>query len=105
MVSNAAEYEMRFLANVMQAVAEIRKMEKSVGASMDSISKAAKFAKKALAAVGIGLSAAAFAGSVRDALNAAEAAGKLAQKTGLATKDVAGLQLAFRLAGLESATL
>jgi len=55
---------------------------------------------KAMAAVGIGLSAAALAGWIRGAINAADAAAKLARSAGVASKDVAGLQLAFRQSGL-----
>ncbi|MDM0011989.1 hypothetical protein QTH87_05990 [Variovorax sp. J22P168] len=103
MVSTGSEFEMRFLANVEQALAEVRKMERGIGASLEGITKAAKFAAGALAAVGLSVSVSAISGWVREAIEAAEATGKLGQKAGIATKDVAGLQLAFGMAGVNAA--
>lgn len=57
---------------------------------------------KALIGLAGGLSVAGFASWVRGAINAADEAAKLAQKTGLAVNEVAGLQLAFRQSGAEA---
>src|SRR3990167_10174527 len=49
-----------------------------------------------------GLTVAAFGAWIKNALDAADAANKLTQKTGIATEDLAGLQLAYRQAGVDS---
>lgn len=53
--------------------------------------------------VGASLTASAFSGWIRGAINAADETSKLAQRIGVTTKDVAGLQLAFRQAGVGDA--
>jgi len=55
--------------------------------------------KGALAGLGLGISIGGMAAFVKHAIDAADETGKLAQKTGLASEQVAGLQLAFRQAG------
>jgi hypothetical protein len=57
---------------------------------------------KALIGLAGGLSVAGFAAFIRSSINAADEMSKLSQKTGVAMKDVAGLQLAFRQSGLSS---
>lgn len=56
-------------------------------------------AGKAMLGLAGGLSVAGFASWVKGAINAADETSKLAQKTGLAVNQVAGLQLAFRQSG------
>ncbi len=73
-----------------------------VGNAMDNMRKAADVAKAALGALGVGLGVAGFAAWVKGAIDAADAASKLAQKAGVAMGDVAGLQLAFELGGSSS---
>jgi len=60
---------------------------------------------KAMAAIGIGFSSAGLAAWVRTAITAADQMTKLAQKTGLAVSEVAGVQLAFRQSGVEATQL
>jgi len=55
--------------------------------------------KGALAGLGLGVSIGGMAAFVKHAIDAADETGKLAQKTGLASEQVAGLQLAFQQAG------
>jgi hypothetical protein len=62
-------------------------------------------AKKALGAIGVALAAGAFASFVRGAINAADEMSKFSQKAGVAVKDVAGLQLAFRQSGIAAGNL
>lgn len=59
------------------------------------------FLKVGLASAAVG----AFAAWIKSAADAGDAAGKLAQKTGVAVKDVAGLELAYQQAGLGSDVL
>lgn len=54
-----------------------------------------------LGKLGVGLSVAAFGAWIKGSIDAADETSKLAQKTGLLVRDVAGLQLAFRQAGTE----
>ena len=54
---------------------------------------------KALGVIGVSLSVAAFSVWIRGAIDAADETSKLAQKTGLAVNQVAGLKLAFEQAG------
>ena len=61
--------------------------------------------KGSLVGLAGGLSVAAFAGFIRSSIDAADATGKLAERTGLAVKDIAGLQIAYRQAGLDSDAL
>jgi hypothetical protein len=60
---------------------------------------------KSLIGLAGGLSVAGFAAFVRSSINAADEMAKLSQKTGVAMKDVAGLQLAFRQSGVEATQL
>jgi hypothetical protein len=87
-------------ANVARLRQDMDRAQKTVDKAMGGISKAAKLAGGALAALGIGLSVSAFSGWIKGAINAADAAAKLARSAGVASKDVAGLQLAFRQSGL-----
>ena len=75
---------------------------KGVTDSMSAADKAVANAKMAFAGLLGVVSVGAFAAWVKTGIEAADAAHQISQKTGLATKDVAGLQLAFKL-GIGSA--
>jgi hypothetical protein len=83
----------------------MEKAKNTVAGAMQSIQKSANMAATALGAIGVGLSVAAFTGWIRSAIDAADETNKMAQKIGVAVKDVAGLQLAFRQAGIEGGAL
>lgn len=96
----------------IEMAADVARIRKDMGAirghvdsTMTQIVRAAKMATAALGAIGVGLSVAALSGFIRRAIDAADETAKLAQKAGIATKDVAGLQIAFRQAGLEGGAL
>lgn len=72
----------------------------SVKSGVDSMHGALDSLKGFMASIGAGLTVAAFAGWVKGAIEAADSTSKMAQKLGLATDEVAGLQLAFRQAGV-----
>ncbi|MBK8667806.1 MAG: hypothetical protein IPN21_18450 [Burkholderiales bacterium] len=72
----------------------------TVESAMSQMRKAAGLAAGAMAAIGVGMSVSAFTGWIRSAIDAADAMSKLSQKTGVAVKDVAGLQLAYQQSGL-----
>ena len=75
---------------------------KGVTDSMGATDKAVAAAKLAFTGLLGVVSVAAFSAWVKTGIEAADAAYQISQKTGLATKDVAGLQLAFKL-GIGSA--
>lgn len=87
-------------ANVARLRQDMEHAQKTVDKAMGGITSAVKMAGAVFAALGVGVSLSALVGWVRGAIDAADAASKLAQKTGLAVKEVGGLQLAFRQAGV-----
>ena len=96
-------------ANVARLRTDMEFARKTVHGAMDSISKSAATAMKALGALGLAVAAVSaikgFAGFVQGAIEAADQAHKLGQKTGIATSQVAGLQLAFRQGGVEAQSM
>lgn len=88
--------------NQARMIKDIEAAKKSIDTSMAGIKKAAETATKALGLVGVALSAAAFTGWIKGAIQVADEANKMAQKIGIATKDVAGLQLAFKQGGVDA---
>ncbi|NLV23884.1 MAG: hypothetical protein GXY54_03750, partial [Deltaproteobacteria bacterium] len=91
-------------ANVARLQKDMEHARKSVDGAMAKIRQSAALAAKALGAIGIGLSVATLTGFIRGAINAADGMAKMAQKTGLAVEELAGVQLAFRQSGAESAS-
>lgn len=102
-----SEVRIRIAAEgAQQAASAIDRVGLSAQRAMDSVGQASQkmhaslqTVGQALAAIGAGISAAAFAGWIKGAINAADEASKLAQKTGLATESVAGLTMAFLQSG------
>lgn len=97
---NVGTLTIEMAANVARLQQDMAKATSVVDSATKSIQKAAGMAGTALGAIGVGLSASVFAGWIKGAINAADEASKLAQKAGLAVKDVAGLTLAFEQSGL-----
>lgn len=79
--------------------ADVNPFEQAMRRMNDSARTTSASINRALGAMGAGLSLVAFSGWIRGAINAADETSKLAQKTGLAVNQVAGLQLAFRQSG------
>ncbi len=92
----AGAVNVKFLADISDLQAKMRLAENTVGAVTDKISKSFKGLLGVLAA---GISVAGLTSFVRSAIDAADETSKLSQKTSVAVKDIAGLQLAFRQAG------
>lgn len=86
-------------ANIVRLQQDMEKARKSVEGTMAQIGKAASVATAALGALGAGLSVAAFANWIKSAINAADVMSDISQRTGVAVKDLAGLQLAFKYGG------
>lgn len=78
----------------------MNKAKDTVKSGVDSMQSAVQSVQGYLMALGAGLGLGAFSGWIKGAINAADETGKMAQKIGVATEEVAGLQLAFRQAGV-----
>lgn len=92
----------------IQMLAEIMRLKKSMDEANDivrsramSMQRAADVAGKAIGGMLAGLSVAAFSAWMKSAIDAGDATKAFAQKTGVAAKDVAGLQLAFKQGGVD----
>lgn len=97
--------EIELAANMARLKADMEQAKALVGGAVGQMQRAAESAKAALGGMLAGLSAAALAGWVKSAVDAADQTGKLANTIGVAARDVAGLQLAFRLGGSEAGAL
>lgn len=105
MATSVGQLTIEMAANIVRLQQDMEKAKNTVAGAMQSIQKSASAAATALGAIGVGLSVAAFTGWIRSAIDAADETNKMAQKIGVAVKDVAGLQLAFRQAGIEGGAL
>jgi hypothetical protein len=92
-------------ANVARLERDMRSARTTVDGAMRSIQRSAQVAMRALGALGIGLGAMQITQFVRSAINAGDEMSKMAQRIGVATESVAGLQLAFRQGGSSSAEM
>ena len=97
----AGSLEIQLLADIARLQQDMDKASSVVGGAMGKISSSVSTATKLLGGLATGLSVAAFSGWIRGAIDAADAASKLSAKTGVAVKDLAGLQLAYSLGGAE----
>ena len=98
-MTTVATLTIEMAANVARLRQDMGQVRSSVDTTMSHVRKSAEAAAKALATIGVGLSVAGLMNWTRQAINAADETSKLAQRVGLLTKEVAGLQLAFRQAG------
>lgn len=97
----AGSLEIELMANLAKLKKSLDDAHKMVGGFADNVKKAAGVAMAALAAVGVGLSVSSFMGWVKGAIDAANAAGDMAKRMGVATKEVAGLSLAFQFSDVQ----
>jgi len=93
------DLEIRLRADIARLQADMDHARRTVGSAMDRVSASVGGAMKMFAGLAAGLSIAAFSAWIKGAIDAADAASKLSQKTGVAVKDLAGLQLAYDLGG------
>ena len=94
--------EIQMLLDNARFASDIRDAGRSLDQGLTQMKNSATSAVSGLLT---GLSVGAFAGWIKGAIDAADAAKEFSQKTGVATQDVAGLQLAFRQGGVDSASL
>src|SRR5574343_1731690 len=97
--------EIKLLADVAQLRADMGSASGIVSSASEKMSAGFGAVSRALAAVGVGLSVAGFSSWIKSAIVAGDEMKAFSQKTGVAVKDVAGLQLAFKQGGDESAAL
>ena len=95
----AGTISIELAANVARIQQDMERARRVVEESTSRMGRAAGVAKSALGAIAGILSVAAFASWIKGAIDAADAASKMSAKTGVAVKDIAGLQLAFDLGG------
>jgi hypothetical protein len=105
MATTVGQLTIEMAGNIVRLQQDMEKAKNTVAGAMQSIQKSANMAATALGAIGVGLSVAAFTGWIKSAIDAADETNKMAQKIGVAVKDVAGLQLAFRQAGIDGGAL
>ena len=102
---NVAQLTIEMAANVARLKTDMASARNTVDSTMNSIRKSASLAATALGAIGVGLSVNAFAGWVKNAINAADETNKLAQKIGIAVEEIGGLQLAFQQGGVNAESM
>ena len=88
-----------------RAIDEFRRFRTEATNALEDVSKSGGFIGNALGAVGAALSVAAFTGWIKGAIDATDAASDLSQRTGVAIEDLAGLELALQMGGLEASAL
>lgn len=98
----AGTVNMKLMADIMDVQKKFSAMEKMADSTVNKIGGAfSGLGVKIAAALSVG----AVVAWVKSGLDAADAMSKLAQSTGVAVKDVGGLQLAFRQSGLGAGEL
>lgn len=89
-------------ADVARLRADMTKATGIVDGAVSKMQSAVDGLKKGIAGLAAGLTVAAFTMAIKHQLELADAMSKTAERTGLQLKDVAGLQLAYSMAGISS---
>lgn len=97
-----SDIEIRLRADIARLQQDMDRARQQVGGAMSSITQMAKKAGAALAAIGVGMAVGALAGFVKAAIDTTDAISDISQRTGVAIKDIAGLQLWFQIGGAEA---
>jgi hypothetical protein len=92
-------------AEAAQAVREFQRFRAEATGALQSIANVGSKLTGMLGALGAGAAVAAFAGWIKGAIDATDAASDLSQKTGIAIKDLAGLELAYQMGGMGAEAL
>jgi hypothetical protein len=100
-----AQLTIEMAANVARLQKDMAQAQRSVESTMGRIRKSADSAMRALGALGVGLSVAAFTGWIKGAIESIDKLAKLSAATGIAVKDLAGLDFAAKLSGTSLQTL
>lgn len=99
---NVGQLTIEMAANVARLRKDMQEARSTVDRAMRDIRDTVS---NAMGALGVSLGVGGLVAFVKSALNAADETAKLAQKIGVATEAVAGLQLAFRQSGVEAGAL
>lgn len=97
-----SDIEIRLMANIARLQEDMDRARQTVSSSMNQIRDSVNVATKALGALAVGFAANAFAGWIKGAIDATDAVSDISQRTGVAIKDIAGLQLWFQKGGTEA---
>lgn len=89
-------------ADAGRAVNEFQRFRSQAVGALEHVSKAGGVIGGVLGGIGASVSVAAFAGWIKTAIDATDAASDLSQKTGVAVGDIAGLEMAFQKGGMEA---
>jgi hypothetical protein len=101
-MSTIGAIEIQMLADLSRLKSDMESAKGIVGTASSQMQSAARAVTSAFAAIGVGLSVAGLAAFVKQGIDAADAMNEISDKTGIATKDVAGLQLAFKQGNVQS---
>jgi len=101
MIDMAADLA-RLRTDMTGAVGTVDQAMRQINRSIDRVKSAFGSMFASLAA---GLSIKAFAGFIKGSIEAADAVGRLSERTGLAVRDIAGLQIAYKQAGMSNDAL
>lgn len=97
-----SDIEIRLRADIARLQQDLDRARQQVGGAMSRITQLAKGAAGALAAIGAGMAVGALANFVKQAIDATDAVSDISQRTGVAIKDIAALQLWFQKGGNEA---
>ena len=105
MSNNVGTITIEMAANIARLQRDMDHACRTVDGAMSRIRSAVSTAKVAMAGLGVGLSAAGLVAWVKGAVDAADSMTKFGRATGLATEQVAGIQLAFRQGGVDAGAM
>lgn len=105
MSTSVGQLTIEMAANIARLEKDMRAARKSVDQAMGGIQKSAQFAMNALSGIAVGLSVNAFAGWIKGAIDAMDKTEELSQKVGISVEQLGGLQLAFKMGGVEAGAL
>lgn len=97
---NIATLTIEMAANVARLRQDMDNAASVVQGATAKMQKAAELAGKALGLIGVGLSLTAFTGFIRHAIDAADALDEMSGRVGVSAKELSGLQLAYKQAGM-----
>lgn len=100
-----SDIEIRLRADIARLQQDMDRARQAVGGAMDRITSMARGAGAAIAAVAAAMGVGMFAGFIKQAIDATDAASDIAQKTGLAVEEIASLQMWFQKGGMEAGAL
>lgn len=97
---NIATLTIEMAANVARLRQDMDNAASVVQSATARMQKAAELAGKALGLIGVGLSMSAITGIIRNAIDAADALDEMSGRVGVSAKELSGLQLAYKQAGM-----